>query len=282
MTMRWMAALMGVMLSPVAMATVTVTFEGFYTSQSQAIDCAPMDWSCVGTTTTLGTPIAFSQSFSFEYGASPGRLPFVTGSSQYTDHNGRAYDLMTASQRYANFLTHDLADAQVPTLPIAKFDPVDRTSAQLDVFTLARRTRTVQAWTDTGVAFQGIEAFSLSNSMIWRNADGSYSQDSVGIGPAIGNPSFAGTVANVYDVTSDAYFLALMDRLGGCAGCLRVSLSNSYARADGVTGSTSLTGFGRIVSISETASAVPEPSTYALMLAGVAAIGFAMRRRKAD
>jgi hypothetical protein len=30
------------------------------------------------------------------------------------------------------------------------------------------------------------------------------------------------------------------------------------------------------------AAVVPEPSTYALMLAGVAAIGFAARRRKAD
>ncbi|WP_377158610.1 PEP-CTERM sorting domain-containing protein [Roseateles sp. UC29_93] len=279
MTKRWMVALVGAMLSPVAMATVTVTFEGFYTSQNQAIDCAPMDSSCVGTTTTLGTPIAFSQSFSFEYGVSPGRLPFVTTLSHGQDGTGRAYDWMTASQRYSNFLTHDLADAQVPRLPIATFDPVDRTGAQLDVNSVARRIRSVHAWTDTGETLRSDEAFSLNHAVIWTNADGSYSQDSFSISPA-SSPSFEGTVANAYDVTSDAYFLTLMDRLGGCAGCLTVSLSNRYARADGVTGSTSLTGFGRIVSITETASAVPEPSTYALMLAGVAAIGFAARRRK--
>lgn len=50
------------------------------------------------------------------------------------------------------------------------------------------------------------------------------------------------------------------------------------------SGSLSGPGFGNVavLSTSLNVSAVPEPATYALMLAGVAGIGFAARRRRQD
>jgi len=68
MKLRWMIALAGVMLSSAALAKVTVTFEGVYTSLSTQDACAPAELNCVGRTTALETPVTFLQTFSFEYG----------------------------------------------------------------------------------------------------------------------------------------------------------------------------------------------------------------------
>ncbi|TXD94243.1 PEP-CTERM sorting domain-containing protein [Mitsuaria sp. TWR114] len=66
-----------------------------------------------------------------------------------------------------------------------------------------------------------------------------------------------------------------------CQQCVQLQWFDSSLSQNGLYNGVRVDGVGRLVSITEVAAAVPEPSSYALMLAGVAAIGVAVRRRKA-
>ncbi|OWQ46787.1 hypothetical protein CDL60_13360 [Roseateles noduli] len=66
-----------------------------------------------------------------------------------------------------------------------------------------------------------------------------------------------------------------------CQSCVNLQGWDWAMSPAGLYSSVNVSGSGRLVSITEIAAAVPEPSTYALMLAGVTAIGVVARRRRA-
>lgn len=283
MKKQWMAVALSAGLSQMAMAaTYKVDFEGSLLSGDKTVDCPPESPYCVGFSQGLAVQDQpFSMSFTFEIGASPGQTRFFTVHNTFTDpFSGRSYDSQTAVDRYANWVTSDPKAAQVPALPSASLNPFDGAAGVThEVLTAATRYRNVRTWTDNQQVRSSSESWDLTSSELWRNADGAGFQSFVSLG---GRSTFSGgTVDNYDDREPLAYFLGLLQQGTTCQTCISLQWWDSTQSVSGLYSSVRIDGVGRLVSITEITTAVPEPSTYALMLAGVAAIGFAARRRKA-
>lgn len=123
-------------------------------------------------------------------------------------------------------------------------------------------------------------------------ADGIASFKSVGIVLAGGNDviTFSGLATGIYDFTltmSGQWITLLSADVNGVSGSIADNGTMTFVGIDG-TGSPDfkLTLFGSVdgtraaYSGELTVAPVPEPSTYALMLAGLGAVAFMARRRK--
>ena len=283
MKQQWMAIALSAGLSQMAMATTyKVDFEGSLRYGQKTVDCPQESAFCDGFVKDLdvqGQP--FSMSFTFEIGASPGR------SNQFKSHvatidpiSGRSIDSWTATERYANWVTGDAKASQVPALPSASPNPFDGAAGvTYQVFTTATRSRNVRSWTDNQQALSSYESWGLSSSDLWLDASsGKGYQRSVSFNA---RTSFSGgTVDNYDDFESVAYYVDMLMQGTTCLTCVQLQWRDTSYAGDGLYSGVLYSGAGRLVSITEITAAVPEPSTYALMLAGVAAIGFAARRRK--
>lgn len=282
MKKQWMAVALSVGLSQMAMATAyKVDFEGVLFAGRKTVDCPPESSDCAGFVQELDPQRQpFSMSFTFELGSTPGRSNFSTVQNVLTDSNsGRSFDSRTAIERYANWVTRDAQAAQVPALPSASSNPFDGAAGvTYQVLTTATRIRGIQSWTDNQEVIRSSEVWSLTSSELWQGAPGTGFQTFVSLSGSAPLPG--GTVDNYDDREPVAYFLDLLRQGADCQTCVNLQWWDTTASVDGLYSGVRINGHGRLVSITEIASAVPEPSTYALMLAGVAAIGVARRRRR--
>ena len=279
----WMAVVLSAGLSQMANATTyKVDFEGSLRFGEKTVDCPPESTFCDGFSKDLdvwGQP--FSMSFTFEIGATPGRTNFTTLHSQSTEPgSGRSYDAWSATERYANWVSNDARASQVPALPSASSNPFDGAAGVThQVFTSASRTRSVHSLTSNQQVIRSTDFWNLTSAELWLDPSGVGFQNLVSL---TWNAPFAGgTVDNYDDREPLAYFLGMLQQGANCLQCVGLQWRDSTASVDGLYSSVNISGAGRLVSITEITAAVPEPSTYALMLAGVAAIGVAARRRRA-
>jgi hypothetical protein len=140
----------------------------------------------------------------------------------------------------------------------------------------------------SGVAFADDQSVAFTGNLA--------SFDSMGTVLAGGNDviSFTGLAPGIYnfDLTMSGQWLTLTSAtLNGIAGTLVDTGRFTFLGIDGMTstplaltlvGTTNApTGFAPIYSGEMQVVVVPEPGTYALMLAGLAAVGFVARRRSA-
>jgi len=138
----------------------------------------------------------------------------------------------------------------------------------------------VESWQDTGVVLNAGQAYSftvLDPSTIWSaGSDDPYSRDSTanGINPVAsgyGEWTEDGFTANygalVGEVGSTFFLIGTSLTTAGLSGDLKVGYWDSYYPDN--SGTQTLT-----------ISAVPEPSTWAMMVLGFASIGFVAYRKK--
>ncbi|WP_416759585.1 PEP-CTERM sorting domain-containing protein [Roseateles sp. So40a] len=262
-----------------AMAAVDATLDGYYMTSLKTVGCPAPAADCSGYTRDLGLLFrTFNQPFSFENGVTPGQPSFSTQTSSMIDPaSGRRYDNLSATQHYANWVTTDPTAAQVPPLFAPTANPLDVAGAVSTVTTSAFRDRTVSVWSDSGQVFQSNEIWTLQSTQRWQAADGSTFERLMTLSASA---SFAGTVANYDDAQSLDYFVSQLAR-STCVMCVRFNLGDTYVASNGAVSSTRFTGFAHVTSVTQSVAAVPEPSTYALMLAGVGVIGVMARRKRA-
>ena len=284
MKKHWMSiALCAGLGQTAAMATTyKVDFEGTLRSGNKMVDCPADSVDCAGFLQDL--PLqgqSFSMSLTFEIGATPGRSTFSTTHQVSTDSNsGRSYDSRSAVERYANWATNDATAAQIPSLPSASTNTLDGVAGVThQVYTSATRSRNVRSWTDTQQVLGASEGWGVVSTEIWQDASGAGFQNFVALS---GRSAFSTASADSYDDREPlAYFLDMLQQSTQCQQCVQLQWFDSSLSQNGLYNGVRVDGVGRLVSITEVAAAVPEPSSYALMLAGVAAIGVAARRRKA-
>ncbi|WP_431049546.1 PEP-CTERM sorting domain-containing protein [Roseateles sp. L2-2] len=283
MKKQWIAVALSAGLSQMAMATTyKVDFEGSLIIGSKTVDCPQESSDCDGFVQDLNVQRQpFSMSFTFEIGASPGRSNLFTSHVASTDPiSGRGVDSWSATQRYANWATGDAKASQVPALPSASPNPFDGAAGVThQVFTSATRSRNVRVWSDTQQVIRSSEGWGLSSSELWLDASGAGYQTYVTLSGS--TPFSGGTVDNHDDLEPLSYYLDMLKQGTTCLTCVQLQWFDTLYSTDGLYSGVRIDGSGRLVSITEITAAVPEPSTYALMLAGVAAVGFAARRRRA-
>lgn len=92
----------------------------------------------------------------------------------------------------------------------------------------------------------------------------------------------AGTIMGTYDLTlASTYTSAFLTASGGTAASARSTFLNGLGSGLAYLNVHTVTNPGGEIR-GQLAGAVPEPATWAMMILGMGAVGFAMRRRKAN
>ncbi|OWQ46459.1 hypothetical protein CDL60_13365 [Roseateles noduli] len=271
-----LAAVAGMAAAPVHAERIEVTFTGTFTSSSIYEFCATCSEGVL--TVTPLAPLSFSQTWVVDIGRAAGMEDPLVFSYPATDADGRPVQAEFSSQTMGRQSLN--ASAEPLLLPSGLLTwanvaaPTDPVQGQKD----ALHYRESNVYAGMRPPADKTDIWSMSRSGAWNQADGSPLWANVQL--ANWAP-FAVTSANVGESFTTGQFIDRMNQDFWCAGC-RNSFSVDLMRNGADGGITTFTYAGTVsgFNMRSLSAVVPEPSTYALMLAGVAAIGFAARRRK--
>lgn len=280
-TKMWAGVLMAG-LCQAASASAVVTFEGVYTFGTKNTYCSG-GVSC-GSKDVTFEPTPFRLTFALEFGTNVAGAPiFTTVRTVHDTTTGLSYDSLSATQRHARWNASGPAAAQVPAIPLTESTAdMEQAGATVSSDNYAYRSRSLTYWVNDWPTHQvrttTTQSWALGSNLTWLNSDGTGYQNRFALS---GSAPFGTTADNYADLQSSDYFLSLLTGAIDCANCVRLTLSQVVIGPDGTGSDVNVTGVGRFISIVNTA-AVPEPASYALMLAGLGVMGAVLRRQRAQ
>jgi hypothetical protein len=270
-----LAAIASVAATSAKAERMEVTFSGTLNRayENCIADCAhPGEF-----TETAIAPLSFTRTIVFEIGKDAGmNAAWVIGYPS-TDFYRRPIWTDIGSQDMG--LTYRQTARPAALAPEALYDwaRFDRPEGSVASLQVASRNRMIDSYPGETGTERRQELWSLTQTQTWADATGAQFSEHLGF---FGWKPFNVTPDNIGESFTTGQYMDLLRRGIGCAGCenaVYMGLSGSNGR--------DVEYWGTVTAMSVrdlSAAVVPEPSTYALMLAGVAAIGFAARRRKAD
>ncbi|ANH69563.1 PEPxxWA-CTERM sorting domain-containing protein [Mitsuaria sp. 7] len=271
-----LAAIASMAASPARAERIEVTFTGTLTTATRDFYCGACTTGDTSVT-PLG-PLTLSSSWIFDIGEASGLGPTSVSSLESTDADGRPTHVDLAFQLIGNgSLPVSSTGGNVPASQLAWANVVAPAGPASELMDVARYRMLT---TDLGGAGApaGNEIWGLSRQQVWTSTEGLSIYTLAQVSQWA---PFAVTAANLGESFTADQFIDRLRHDFWCQGCSNVlSYGVSAANSAGVT---TYTYSGPVTSFSVrvlAASAVPEPATYALMLAGVAVIGLAARRRK--
>lgn len=278
-----LAAIASMAASPVRAERFEATFTGTLTRMQFTVGC--QDWEKIVCESRQDlspvAPITFSRSFVFEVGG-PG-MSSAVGTGDFepaVDWYGRPMRYQLGDQAMGGLASSEPVSAAL--IPAGILTPAQLTPpSSIDGSYVATfHGRDISTYRDAAGGEARADYWGANESIGWTAANG----QSVGLMfQFLQAMPFAVTQENLAQPVSVSEFIARMNQDFWCQGCTRTLIVTASVSGNGTYSDYLYHGTINAFSFRQVdALAVPEPSTYALMLAGVAAIGIAARRRRAN
>lgn len=265
--------------APAAAQTFEVTFAGTFTSKSGTVNCHVGSVGCTPSSFDEQISVPFTHTMTVTLGLQSGFLPGGTSVTPSGDDLIYRRTQFTAGGR----ITTDAGDA-VDVLPkeVLQPHPVPQSAEEHSEIWSGAVSRSVTERKEGGGLRSARQAWSLSNAQGWYNRP----TDPSGYGTGWGNnvsisviSPFPVTPENFDDTFTPDAFLTLVQSSVGCIECIDLT-GQSYLFGEDFSLSYFASGRGTLLSFRTLATPVPEPQRWALMLCGVAALGWAARGRQ--
>ena len=271
------AAMTAGISAPAMAERIELTFTGTLTGSWSTMSC----WGCEipAPVEQLITPLSFSQTLIIEIGGAAN----ISGTSVYEypglDIDGRDTWNVDGAQTMGQTNRSGIAPASIAPAELLSWAGASLPGGPAAEEIAARRTRMLTTYPDGAAPDQRRDVWDAYRSQTWLQADGSYVAQSVQLFHWMPYPV---TVGNVGEALTTRQFVERLQSDFWCTGCLNSLIVNASTGND--SSSRNFYYFGELTAFNArvlSASAVPEPSTYALMLAGVAVVGVMVRRKRA-
>ncbi|WP_377158609.1 PEPxxWA-CTERM sorting domain-containing protein [Roseateles sp. UC29_93] len=277
-----LAAVTSMAASPARAERFEATFTGTLTRMQSTVGC--QDWERIVCASRQDlspvAPITFTRSFVFEVGG-PGMSTAVgTGVFEPSvDWYGRPMRYELGDQAMGSLTSSKpVSGALIPAGVLAHAQltaPAAIDGSYVSTFHI----RDISTYLDAAGGESRADLWGANESVGWTTASGQNVSLMFQFMQAM---PFAVTQQNLSEAMSVSDFIARMNQDFWCQGCTQTLIVSATVAGGGTISDYLFHGSIGAFSVRQLgASAVPEPATYALMLAGVAVVGFAARRRKA-